>query len=74
MYHNMRGQLFLDGNKRTATLVANKLMIDNGAGLINVPLNLWPQWNKLISDFYLSNEIDELLQWTYDHAIQGIEL
>jgi len=74
MYHNMRGQLFWDGNKRTATLIANKLMIDSGAGLINVPLNLWPQWNKLISDFYLSNDIDELLQWTYDHAIQGIEL
>lgn len=74
MYHNMRGQLFWDGNKRTATLIANKLMIDNGAGLINVPLNLWPQWNQLISDFYLSNDMDVLLQWTYDHAIQGIEL
>lgn len=74
MYHNMRGQLFWDGNKRTATLVANKLMIDNGAGLINVPLDLWPEWNKLISQYYLTNEMDNLLSWTYDNAIQGITI
>lgn len=39
MYHNMRQQIFWDGNKRTATLSANKIMIDGGAGLINVPLD-----------------------------------
>ncbi|PXZ35703.1 hypothetical protein DM466_09885 [Lactobacillus helveticus] len=33
MYHNMRNQLFGDGNKRTAILAANKLMIDHGAGV-----------------------------------------
>ncbi|MQS75537.1 Fic family protein [Companilactobacillus halodurans] len=74
MYHNMRGQLFWDGNKRTATLIANKLMIDNGAGLINVPLNLWTQWNKLITDYYQTNKVDDLLKWTYTNAIQGIDI
>lgn len=49
MYHNMRNQLFGDGNKRTAILAANKLMIDHGAGLINVPLDKWDVWNDLIS-------------------------
>ena len=58
MYHNMRNQLFWDGNKRTATLAANKLMIDNGAGLINVPLN---------------GKMDKLKDWTYENGIQGIE-
>ena len=28
MYHLMRNQIFWDGNKRTATLIANKYMID----------------------------------------------
>ena len=50
MYHNMRNQLFWGGNKRTATLAAIKLMIDHGAGLINVPLDKWDHWNKLISE------------------------
>lgn len=73
MYHNMRNQLFGDGNKRTATLAANKLMIDNGAGLINVPLNKWDKWNELISEFYLTGKMDKLKDWTYENGIQGIE-
>ncbi|MDK6869461.1 MULTISPECIES: Fic family protein [Lactobacillus] len=73
MYHNMRNQLFWDGNKRTATLAANKLMIDNGAGLISVPLNKWDKWNELISEFYLTGKMDKLKDWTYENGIQGIE-
>lgn len=74
MYHNMRGQLFWDGNKRTATLAANKVMIDNGVGLINVPLDLWPTWNNLISDYYRTEKMDEILEWTYENGIQGVKL
>lgn len=73
MYHNMRNQLFWDGNKRTATLAANKLMIDNGAGLISVLLNKWDKWNELISEFYLTGKMDKLKDWTYENGIQGIE-
>lgn len=73
MYHNMINQLFWDRNKRTATLAANKLMIDNGAGLINVPLNKWDKWNELISEFYLTGKMDKLKDWTYENGIQGIE-
>lgn len=73
MYHNMINQLFWDGNERTATLAANKLMIDNGAGLINVPLNKWDKWNELISEFYLTGKMDKLKDWTYENGIQGIE-
>lgn len=74
MYHNMRYQIFWDGNKRSATIAANKIMIDNGAGLINVPLDLWDEWNQLISEYYVSGEMDELKAWTYENGIQGIEL
>ncbi|ERL64404.1 hypothetical protein L248_0946 [Schleiferilactobacillus shenzhenensis LY-73] len=70
----MRQQLFWDGNKRTATLAANKLLIDHGAGLFNVPLNLWPQWNELISAYYQSGDMLAIKQWTYDHGIQGVTL
>ena len=74
MYHNMRNQLFWDGNKRTATLAANKLMIDHGAGLINVPLDRWDKWNELISKYYLSGEMNALKDWTYENGIQGVVL
>lgn len=74
LYHNMRGQLFWDGNKRSALLAANKLMIDGGAGLINVPLNLWGQWNDLIADYYRSGVATAIKDWTYAHGIQGVTL
>ena len=74
MYHNMRNQLFWGGNKRTATLAANKLMIDHGTGLINVPLDKWDHWNKLISEYYLTGKMNTLKEWTYENGIQGVVL
>ena len=73
MYHLMRNQIFWDGNKRTATLIANKYMIDNGAGLINIPLDYWDEWNKLISDYYYDNDMSKIKEWTYNIGIQGID-
>ena len=32
----MRRQIFIDGNKRVAMLFANKIMIDNGCGIITI--------------------------------------
>lgn len=72
LYHNMRQQIFADGNKRTALLIANQLMIAGGAGLINVPLDKWDQWQQLIVDYYQTNDILKVKQWTYDHGIQGV--
>ena len=73
MYHLMRNQIFWDGNKRTATLIANKYMIDNGAGLINIPLDYWDEWNKLISDYYYNNDMSKIKEWTYKVGIHGID-
>ena len=39
MLYLMRSQIFWDGNKRTAILVANKLLISNGCGIISVKEN-----------------------------------
>ncbi|GAF36791.1 Fic family protein [Lentilactobacillus farraginis] len=72
MYHNMRQQIFWDGNKRTSVLSANKIMIDGGAGLINVPLDRWDKWNKLIAEYYRTNDMEKIKGWTYQNGIQGL--
>ncbi|USS93500.1 Fic family protein [Fructilactobacillus ixorae] len=72
MYHNMRNQIFWDGNKRSAVLAANKIMIDGGAGLINVPLTKWGKWTTLISNYYRTGKINKLKKWTYNHGVQGV--
>ena len=48
-------------------------MIDNGAGLINIPLDYWDEWNKLISDYYYDNDMSKIKEWTYNIGIQGID-
>jgi Fic family protein len=72
MLYGMRSQLFWDGNKRTSTICANKIMIEEGAGIIKVPDNCLEEFNKLLSEFYETNEINKLKQFIYDNCIDGI--
>ena len=69
MYHNMRNQLFYDGNKRTALVIANKLMLDQGAGLICIPLAKFTTWMNKLTSFYFTNDMTELNDWTYQNGI-----
>lgn len=72
----MRQQIFWGGNKRAATLSTNKIMIDGGAGLINVSLDKWDKWdkwNELTAAYYRTSDITKVKYWTYDNVIQGID-
>lgn len=71
MYHNMRQQLFYDGNKRTAIIIANKIMLDNGAGLICLPLENWSIWQHKLTEFYFTNDMSSIKFWTYQNCILG---
>ena len=74
MLYGMRNQLFWDGNKRTSTICANKIMIENGCGIIRVPDNKLEKFNILLSKFYSFNEKKEIKQFIYDNCIDGIKL
>ncbi len=74
MLYGMRNQLFWDGNKRTSTICANKIMIENGCGIIRVPDNKLEEFNILLSKFYSFNEKNEIKQFIYDNCIDGIKL
>ncbi len=67
-----RSQMFIDGNKRVANLVANKEMIKYGQGILTVPVeeigNFLP---KLIS-YYETGNSEELKKWLYDNCIDGV--
>ena len=70
-----KNQIFWDGNKRTALLSANKIMFSQGLGLLSIPSNLFDQFNKLLSVYYNSedlNEKKELLSFLYENCIFGI--
>jgi prophage maintenance system killer protein len=69
----MRGQFFLDGNKRTAMLAANKEMIVNGQGIISVPVAVIPAFTPLLVRFYETGEADEITAFVYEHCIDGLD-
>lgn len=73
MLYGMRKQLFWDGNKRTSTIVANKIMIENGAGIIKVPDEHLEEFNRLLSDFYNTNNNENIKEFLYQNCIDGIK-
>lgn len=72
MLYGMRSQLFWDGNKRTSTICANKIMIQNGCGIIKVPDNKLQEFTTLLSEFYSSNDNSKIKKFIYDNCIDGI--
>ncbi|MBR3002519.1 MAG: Fic family protein [Clostridia bacterium] len=73
MLFGMRSQLFWDGNKRTSMIVANKIMIENGAGIIKVSDEFLEEFNKLLSDFYTTNNKEKIKEFIFEHCIEGIK-
>lgn len=67
-----RSQMFLDGNKRVANLVANKEMIKNGQGIIAVPVEEIGNYLTKLIEYYESGDNTNLKQWIYDNCIDGV--
>lgn len=68
-----RSQMFLDGNKRVANLVANKEMIRTGQGIISVPIEKIGEYFTKLIKYYETNDISDIKLWIYDNCIDGIE-
>lgn len=69
-----RGQLFWDGNKRTAMTLANKILIAAGAGMLTITDNHMERFNTLLIQYYNTAEGESLKRFMYDDAIRGISL
>lgn len=68
----MRSQIFVDGNKRSAMLIANKEMIENGCGVISIPTEKIKRFYELLISFYETNNMLDIKQFVYDYCIDGI--
>ncbi|MCL2016693.1 MAG: death-on-curing protein [Defluviitaleaceae bacterium] len=70
--YGCRSQLFWDGNKRTSTLIANKYLIQSGAGIFSVPNVKLVQFNKLLTDFYNTDKPLKIKKFLYEFCIKGM--
>lgn len=65
-----RSQLFRDGNKRTAQLIANDILIHSGEGILAVPIDSQDEFFGLLVAFYESNVPDELISFLRGKCIE----
>ncbi len=70
----MRRQMFLDGNKRVAMLFANKIMIDNGCGIISIAQQYQSEFYEKLIKYYETNDMNDLKYWIYKNCVEGIEI
>lgn len=74
MLYLMRSQVFWDGNKRTSMIVANKILIQNGCGIITVKEEYIGEFNTLLTEYYNTGNKDKITKFLYDKCIYGLEL
>ena len=67
-----RAQLFWDGNKRTATICANKILINAGQGILTIRDADVLEFNKRLLDWYNTGDMFVIAPWMYDNCIDGI--
>lgn len=53
-------QLFWDGNKRTSTMIASKILIENGEGVLTIGKDNAEEFNNTLNNWYLKNELQPL--------------
>ena len=74
MLYLMRSQVFWDGNKRTSMIVANKILIQNGCGIITVKEEYIGEFNTLLTEYYNTGNKDKITKFLYDKCIYGLDL
>lgn len=66
-------QLFWDGNKRTSTIVASKILIEAGEGVLTIGKDNAEEFNTTLNNWYLEDKIQPLKE-CLKKCIKTIEL
>lgn len=70
----MKMQLFNDGNKRTAMLIANHELIKTGRGIISISEEDKVMFGEKLIEYYEAEEkIGNLMDFVYDKCLEGIK-
>lgn len=70
----VKSQLFWDGNKRTSSLISNKILIENGAGIFTVKENKIYDFNIELNNYYNKDDKEKFKDFLYENCIEGIEI
>lgn len=72
MCYLMRTQMFIDGNKRTSMLIANKILISNSIGVLSIPIENIDEFKILTIQMYEDGNYTYLKEFLIGKCIQFI--
>ncbi len=67
-----RSQMFIDGNKRVAQLMANKVLIENNIGILQIPIERLEKFKEVLIKFYESGDDGEIVAFMKEYCIRKI--
>jgi len=67
-----RTQMFIDGNKRVAQLIANKVLIENNIGIFQIPIEKLEEFKALLIQFYESGNDEEIIGFMKEYCVRRI--
>lgn len=67
-----RTQMFIDGNKRVAQLIANKILIQNNIGIFQIPIEKLEEFKMMLIDFYETAYDEKIIEFMKIYCIKKV--
>lgn len=70
--HVARTQMFINGNKRVAQLITNKVLIENNIGIFQIPIEKLEEFKGLLIQFYESGNDAKIINFMKRFCVRRI--
>lgn len=67
-----RTQMFIDGNKRVAQLMANKILVENNVGIFQIPIEKLEEFKGILIEFYECGDDRKIIKFMKEYCIRRI--
>ena len=67
-----RTQMFIDGNKRVAQLMANKVLIENNIGIFQIPIEKLEEFKGILIEYYETGNDEKIIGFMREYCIRRI--
>jgi len=68
-----RTQMFIDGNKRVAQLMANKVLIKNDIGIFQIPIEKLEEFKEMLIEFYETGNDRKIIGFMKKYCIRRVQ-
>lgn len=68
-----RTQMFIDGNKRVAQLMTNKVLIENNIGIFQIPIEKLEEFKEMLIEYYETGNDIKIIGFMKEYCIRRIQ-